>query len=230
MVVSRRWFFGKCFEAVLLSVAGRTSWAPAQSLVSARIGLIKEFNNAFLQAISSDSERICICYRGKKPPLRLVVVELNSWRELYSVSLPGLPSGFAFFPGGESLNGIVRPAVTVWNAMHIDLRTGSTETQSNPFFGKAATRGILIGFRGKRLVQLEWPSLREIVGVEVANVDAVAMDKDRNRLIHVVGQELICRRIADFAVIWTRRISDEFDMSPPTTSGFFHVGILCDFR
>jgi hypothetical protein len=63
------------------------------------------------------------------------------------------------------------------------------------------------------LVQLEWPTLREIAGVALtAGAGFLQLSADRTRLIHVVGQSLVSRRSDDFGVLWTRQIDSDIDM------------------
>src|SRR5262249_32827802 len=52
-----------------------------------------------------------------------------------------------------------------------------------------------------------------LVGVTVeGNGFGFSLTSDRKRLVHRVDQALVCRRVEDFGVLWTRLIDREIDM------------------
>src|SRR5437667_319490 len=69
--------------------------------------------------------------------------------------------------------GETEPVPLTFESILIKLRTGSVERRRDEYdpkatlFAEALKDHILIGTRGTRLVQVEWPSFREILGVDV---------------------------------------------------------------
>jgi hypothetical protein len=247
--ISRRRFLEECGSAALLLLMDRSVKGQTSSIVSARMQfkLVKEITGAFYGGVSPDSRRICVCFtkkpigsivvRGSKSqrsvsrdpsgPVVLSVMELGSWKEIYSAPLSGdaFGSDFSFFSDGERLYGVSEPAPLTRESMVIDLRSGEIEKRQDKYdakssvFAQAFKDRILIGYRGDRLAQMEWPSLREIAGISTEpDHSFLRFTTDRTRLIHTVGQSLVCRRVEDFGVLWTRQIDADIDLSSRSAS------------
>jgi len=223
-----------------------------------RFSLAKEIKGGFYRAVSPDAKKICVCFtnrpigkvtlrssgsqrtatRNGRGPDRLAVIELGSWKEIYSLPLLGESHSFSFFPDSETLYGETEPVPLTFESILIKLRTGSVERRRDEYdpkatlFAEALKDHILIGTRGTRLVQVEWPSFREILGVDVGEPRFIHLSDDRSRLIHMVGQALVCRRVDDFTVLWTREIDSEIDLAYRGVAGISYasanVGIAGD--
>ena len=155
-------------------------------------------------------------------------MELGSWKEIYSVPLSGeaFASDFSFFSDGDRLYGVTEPTPLTKESMVIDLRSGEIEKHQDKYdpktsvFGHALKDRILVGYRGDKLVQVEWPSLREIAAISIDREHSfLGFTTDRTRLIHSVGQALVCRRVEDFGVLWTRQIDMAIDLTSRSTAG-----------
>src|SRR6266446_9942709 len=243
--ISRRRFLEQCGEATaLVLVIDQYGSGQATSAGTAKVQfkLVKEIKDAFYRAVSPDSRRICLCFTRKPVgrvilgvtgnqrtvshdppgPFAVAVVELGSWKEIYSAPLLGDTGLFSFFMDGDTLYGetvSLRFPVTR-ESMLIDLRTGSVEKPQKAYdkestgYYSALKDHILIGVKGDReLVQVEWPSFREVVRITVeGNVSVFRLTADRKHLIHLVDQSLVCRRVEDFGVVWTRQIDPDIDL------------------
>jgi hypothetical protein len=223
---SRRQFVEQCGGGALLLVMHCP--AKAQSVVSARVQfkLVKKIDGGTFWAASPDSRRICVgLQRSGGASRALSVIELGSWKAVYSAPLPGEAREFSFFSDSERLYGVAETP-RLRESMLIDLRTGGIEKREDEYvrgktaFVEAIHDRILIGYRGKRLVQVEWPTLREVAGVPLnAAASFLRFSADRKRLIHTVGQSLVCRRAEDFDVLWTRQVDSDIGMMEQGLAG-----------
>jgi hypothetical protein len=207
--------------------------ARAQSLswtgVPLKLTLAKEIKDAVLLAISPDDRRICLWFtkttKAKADSSLIVVLEIGTWKEIYSTRLPGEPMGFSFFLGGDALYGVTEPRALARKlsdrkSLVIDLRTGEVDQQAAPVtpdiaYYSAFSRGVLIGIRGPReIVRAEWPSFRELASIQVdgRRRGGLSLSGDRQRLIHVGDQSLVCRRTDDFGIVWIRKIDASINM------------------
>ena len=211
-----------------------------------RFKLLKEMKNAVLMAMAPDCGRMCI-WLTKKPIGRfilrangdrrgvdqdppssgtLTIVEIGTWKEIFSTPLAGEPMEFSFFAGGDALYGVTEPQSLSHKlsgrvAMVIDLRSGEVKRLPAPatadtIYYSALRDRTLIGVRDDHALLLaEWPSLREPASATVKGRmhGGVSLTADGRRLIHVVDQSLVCRRTEDFAVLWHREIDASIDMS-----------------
>ncbi|HTA70442.1 MAG TPA: hypothetical protein VK776_19275 [Bryobacteraceae bacterium] len=155
----------------------------------------------------------------------LVVLGVGDWREIYSVERPGMPGAISFFLDGEALyasSSTFQPITE--HLLVLDLRTGGMEQREWAFDGRTSAdyyalwERVLIGVRGQstqrpHLVQVRWPDLTELVGIPLEGwAGGPRMTVDRKKLIHPVGQRLVCRRAEDFDVLWTRQVDPEIDL------------------
>jgi hypothetical protein len=153
-------------------------------------------------------------------------MEIGAWKEIFSTPMAGEPAAFSFFRGGEGLYGVTEPhslgrKLADRIALVIDLRTGGIERLPSPVTAETAyytalSGRTLIGVRGNReLVRTEWPDLRELASATVNGPinGGLNLTGDRQRLIHVVDQSLVCRRTEDFRVLWSRQIDASIDLA-----------------
>lgn len=247
-LIPRRSLLGYgCAGSAILAAAGR---ALSQSFSGGKVRLrfkpLKEMNDAVLLAMAPDCGRMCI-WVTKKPIGRfmlrangdrrsvdqdpppsgtLTIMEIGTWKEIFSTPLAGEPMDFSFFNGGDALYGMAEPHSLSHKlrdrvAMVIDLRSGEVKRLPAPVTADtihySALRDLtLIGVRyDHTLLLAEWPSLRELASATVKGRmhGCVRLTADRRRLIHVVDQSLVCRRTEDFAVLWHREIDPSIDMS-----------------
>jgi WD40 repeat protein len=247
--ISRRLFLG--FSSVAAGSFIEDFDASAQSLSWSGVRLqfkpLKEIKNAFLLAVAPNSQ-ICVCFTRKPtgsftlrasanrrsldhdPPGQnlLAVLQIDTWKEVFSSALSGEPMGFSFFLGGDALYGVTEPysptrKLSDRTAVVVDLRTGEIQRQAAPFTANttyyfALWDRTLLGVRGGReLVRAEWPTLRELAAVHTDGpAGGPILTGDRRRFAQVVGQSLVCRRSDDFSLLWNRQIDDSIDMSATT--------------
>jgi hypothetical protein len=163
------------------------------------------------------------CAKGEwTGPFSLKIVELGSWKELYTARIPGDPSSFSFFAGRDAVYGLCSTLQPITHhQIVVDLSTGRLEErqrvydQNTAAYYDALFDSTLIGIRRHReLVQARWPDLSESLRVD-AKGDASDFRFTGNRriLIHLVSQQLVCRRAEDFSVLWTRPIDADIDLS-----------------
>jgi len=247
-LIPRRSLLGfGCAGSAVLAAAGRAlSQSFSWDQVRLRFKPLKEMNNAVLLAMAPDCGRMCI-WVTKKPIGRfmlrangdrrsvdhdppssgtLTIMEIGTWKEIFSTPLAGEPMGFSFFVGGDALYGVAEPhslshKLSDRVAMVIDLRSGEVKrlpapaTADTTYYSALRDR-TLIGVRDDHALLLaEWPSLHEFATATVKGRmhGGVSLTADRRRLIHVVDQSLVCRRTEDFAVLWHREIDASIDMS-----------------
>ena len=209
--------------------------------------LSKELKGTFYRAISPDSRLLCVASMaspsgkisvaggngavvGYQPPsaFTLSVLEMGSWRSIYSASPGGGAGAFGFFLSSDTLYGETSVyshadgrISAIKHFMVINLGTGSIEEREQRV-GERAYAGcqalkdstLICTADNNDLLQVEWPSFQERVRVSgVGSVRSARFTGDRKTLVHLVGQRLFCRRTDDFSVLWTRDVDDNIDLS-----------------
>lgn len=209
--------------------------------------LAKDLKGTFFRAVSPDSRLLCVGSMadpsgkislgggdgevvGYRPPsaFSMSVVEIGSWKRIYSATPAGEPGAFGFFLSGDALYGETstysrtdgRISVTK-RSMIIDLRAGGIAERQQRV-GDQAYAGcqafkdstLICAAEDNDLLQVEWPSLKERVRASGnGRVSGARLTSDRNALVHLEGQRVVCRRTDDLTVLWTREVDDDIDLS-----------------
>jgi hypothetical protein len=247
MVVSRRSllqgfaFFG---AAMLRRLALGQSGSEKSASVRPRFGPVREFRGAHLQAVSSDGGEMCVVlavdgvetwtYRGGQWskedastfPLdaSMCVVDLKSWKAVYTTRLEAAPFMVSFFRDSPELY-ITALSVVAGKSgkkqVVIDLKTGSVKEQQMRDGLFQATRGQRLlttkGELGKSEVMsvVELPDYREVAHADRevprggrSGTDQVVSSRG-DSLVYGVDDILVCRRTDDLSILWTRRLGTE---------------------
>jgi hypothetical protein len=209
--------------------------------------LVREFKDALLLALSPDGRKMCLHFtknstesfrlesgRWKRLPWNksgegLKVIELDTWKELFSVNPPGGPLPVTFFRDSERLitNTLLLEEKPVQQQyLLIDLNSGRVverrEGIETPFRQFYAYDGdLVIGTENGKTRKLEWythvslpewntvkrvPQVPEDLPrpVRSAAMDGLKFSLDRRFFADTAGEHLLYRRCSDFGVVWTR--------------------------
>lgn len=172
---------------------------------------------------------------GKRGGLELKVVEFGSWRELFSIAIP-FPSD-ASFSNDSKMMVVNRLSIDPQGdgCLVLDLATGQIFNKVVPppnvlrtFYGYSdeiliatdSARNPEVGIESLMHVKLEdMSTLRQelwrpiaIESVTRACFSPLVMSLDRTRLVHCVGEHVLCRRSSDLGVLWTRTLDADFDI------------------
>jgi hypothetical protein len=198
--------------------------------------LVKQISGALYLAVSPDSQNLSVCRvtkpvgkitlgfrfgqriatRPPEPPITIAVIEMNSWKELSANQFRGAPGDFSFFPGSNNLFGsyfALGPVVIHY--VMIDRQTGEAEVRQCDLKDyEALGDQMLVGIEGQRvLVKAHWPNLNETLRVDTGGRAGIfRFTRDRQSLVHLVDQRLVCRRAVDFSVLWERQVDPEIDL------------------
>ena len=202
---------------------------------------VKEFRGAFLHAVSADGSNMCVVlasggietwsYREGQwsrenvdsfpPDEPLCVVELGSWKTVYSTKLEAAPFVVSFLRDSPELY-VTAVFLEVGKAGNqqvvIDLRAGSIKQEQIREGLFQATRGQqLLTTKGKLgkgrfLSVVELPDYREVAHADLevprsgrsGTSQIVSFDGDV--FVYGVDDLVVCRRTDDLGVLWTRRI------------------------
>jgi hypothetical protein len=207
----------------------------SHDITSVRFSLAKEIKGAFYRAVSPDGRLMCIGYIAKHPGriavaagsdkmavshqgpsgFRVVVVETGSWMEIYSAQVAGLPGSFSFFLDNEAVYGEASTySPMTCHYMVIDLPGRSLEELQQPY--KNTTGIACQALRGRKLAcvtadgelqQSEWPEFNVLMGVgDGVRMSGCQLNADRSKLIHLLDQQLVCHRVEDLSILWTREV------------------------
>ena len=206
-----------------------------------QFSLAKEIKGAFNRAISPDGRLMCIGYIAKRlgriavavgsdktvishqgpSGFRVVVVETGSWTEIYSAKVAGLPGPFSFFLNSEAVYGEASTYSPITcHRMVIDLRARRLEERQKPFEDvtnvacQALRDGRLMCVEGNSdLLQAGWPEFNVITRTGGGGrVSGCRLSVDRAKLIHLFDQQLVCRRVEDFSILWTREVDPAINL------------------
>ena len=203
---------------------------------------VKEFRGAFLHAVSADGSKMCVVldsdgvetwtYREGQlsrenvstfpPDASLCVVELGSWKTVYSTKLEAAPFMASFLRDSPELYvtaiflGEVRKAGN--QQVVIDLQAGNIKQEQIRDGLFRATRGQQLlttkGELGKGgvLSVVELPDYREVAHADLevprsgrSGTDQI-VSSDGDVFVYGVDDMIVCRRTDDLGILWTRRI------------------------
>jgi len=104
--------------------------------------------------------------------------------------------------------------------MVIDLRAHRLEEQQGPF--ENATSITCQALRGNRLAcvradgelqQSDWPEFNVLKSIDSGEkVSGGRLSVDRAKLIYLLDQQLVCRRVEDFSILWTREVDPAINL------------------
>lgn len=174
--------------------------------------------------------------RGGKPSFKICLVRCSTWREIWAKTIPDQISGASFFAEGDRLfaearvyasQTIVRTICDINTLMH-----------SEEIVTMDRVRSIwTYAYAGDTVVQHEYqrPNSKEkfsklnrvrmgtsevlhssgsqndsSVGV-AAEMSLPAISADRETVLHLYGNELVCRNSTDLSVRWSRRLDAAFN-------------------
>jgi hypothetical protein len=202
---------------------------------------VKEFRGAHLHAVSADGSKMCVVlasegietwsYREGQwsrenvdsfpPDEPLCVVELGSWKTVYSTKLEAAPFVVSFLRDSPELY-ITAVFLDVGKSGNqqvvIDLRAGSIkQEQIREGLFQATRRQQLLTTKGKLgkgrfLSVVELPDYREVAhaDLEVPRSGRSGISQivsfDGDVFVYGVDDLVVCRRTEDLGVLWTRRI------------------------
>jgi hypothetical protein len=171
---------------------------------------------------------------GKFAKESLQVVEIGSWKSLYSVHLRDKALSGSFFLDRNLMHAeasYVKAQSVIRQLATIDLTTktlqeqlrSETSTESSIYY-TAIERGILFGQENDRfgrmraLVLVQLPDYREIRRTPVLTADAprnttdiIVLD-DRRTVAYGAGRSIICHRTDDLALIWKYDVEEPLEV------------------
>src|SRR5579862_8092479 len=162
--ISRRTFIQSCAAAALAttSLAQRVQKQSSRSL-----HLVKQFKGgAFLGGVSTSGKRLCILFVPGGPRIRVEVVEMGTWRVIYSGTFT---SNFHvdadFFTSGEAL---YVNALGPTRGFVVDLHNGRQQErlldESEPVGYTPLEDGVLLGSaRDGSIVRVKLPGYEEML-------------------------------------------------------------------
>lgn len=246
-MVSRRRVLLNCARAAAVKVALSRSYGQARpgspdqgSSAPIQVKLAKEFGNAYLLDVAPDGRRMCL-YSTRSLGVRrgddaLQVIELDSWRVIYSAPLRGRVDFASFFPDREGLYAETESFRITGQLVNqqalIDLRLGTLEERLQPInpanartFIRSATHGALLGYVMEKnprkitaIVRSTPPNNEEVVRLPFAtkpresfeNETDLIVSANRRTLAYSFDHTIVCRRTDDLAAIWTREVEQEY--------------------
>lgn len=245
MVISRRTFLRGGVSMAATGLARQASGQSAdrgRSSVYPHLRPLKEFRGAFPYAASANGREICLVpgpdgvqvwtYRdgqlaqeGADAILQgksLCVVELGSWKVIYSTKLRTAPLIASFFRDSEELYVVTEGSVDGGKfgeqQIVIDLRAGkiNQEQVRAGLFQTTSGQRLLtaVGELGKGgvLKVVELPDYREVAHVDLevprsgrSGTDQV-VSSGGDSFVYGVDDMLICRRTDDLGILWTQKL------------------------
>jgi len=197
--------------------------------------LAKVFENTYLVAASPDGRKIAITRNHGNPRSEsLAVIDLDTWKELGSIGLLAPSASVSFFGSGESLYAETVPTeeshfarverivlnLTNWSIDRCTPHESADRVvvyqalKTNTLAGAELTRGK--GMTG--LVVASLPNYEETVRVPFSISDSVepnyrhsniAISTNADHLAYGSARSIICRRISDLGLVWTREVEQE---------------------
>jgi hypothetical protein len=243
-VTSRRSFllgFASVTAAGLAHRAAGQTGGQVPSSNNPRFRPVKEFRGAHLHAVSADGSKMCMVLDSdgvqtwtysegqwsrenvETLPLDapLCVVELGSWKTVYSTKLEAAPFMSSFLRDSPELY-VTAVAPEVGNAGNqqvvIDLQAGSIKQEQTREGLFQATRGQQLltakGELGKGgvLSVVELPEYREVAHADLEvprsgrSGTSQIVSSHGDVFVYGVDDLVVCRRTDDLGVLWTRRI------------------------
>jgi hypothetical protein len=198
-----------------------------------------EFPTSSLRAISPDATKLCI-EDWKEPGYPLRVVELGTWRTVYTGRFASRTVGADFF--ADSLTLLV--GYPIASQAIVDLTTGNRILRSDSYnprqhegdnYGVAADRTLIhrhwesppSGYETKTLAIVALPDFREVVKVPYAtqprrprpvrggmllNTEGpLVLADNRKALVYSFDNTLVCRRVDDLALLWTTTVEENLE-------------------
>jgi hypothetical protein len=245
MVISRRTFLQGAASIAAAGLARRAAGQSADqgpSFGRPHLRPLKEFRGAFLQAVSADGREICVVpgsdgvevwtYRDGQLSQEiagtilqgdsLCVIELGSWKMMYSTKLQAAPFIVSFFRDTAELYVVTEGSVGGGKfgeqQIVIDLSAGKIkqEQERAGLFQTTSDQRLLtaVGELGKggvlRVVEL--PDYREVTHADLevprsgrSGTDQVVSSRG-DSLVYGVDDTLVCRRTDDLGILWTRKL------------------------
>jgi hypothetical protein len=191
------------------------------SVPSVKATLVKELNLNF-GCLSPDGSLLCGGTRSIWGGLgrELRVVQMGSWKTVYSLRLGNNIAAAEFFADGQSLyleTDGTRNNGKVIRHVFVDLRNGHTEEHRTVGLGGMSFRPLgdqmLLGVqyhfpeRSEDWVLVSLPDYREVRRAFWEKASGyVPISPDRKRLAHLAGRTVTCYRTDDLSVLWSREI------------------------
>jgi len=263
---TRRDFLGLVASAATGSVLlGQNKGDGTSPGVHARLPepkLIKEFRNAYLMAVSPDGAKVCLYFtnhpqmtfnirgnqrtvdEGNPKDEALRVIEMGSWKDIYSTRLRAKPTSVSFFARSDAIYAetLVISDSQDRQRVVIDLPARNFAELVVPYRAQESSKHycalsgpLLVGMESVReigprgIILATLPGYKEIARVPFAvtpgripanrNTD-VFVSADRKILIYLTDHTIVCRRADDLGIVWTRQIERDmfgvrfFSMTP----------------
>lgn len=212
---NRRSFLAKMASAATILSLTDIASALQGGAREPRFRMAKEIKRSPCFAISPDSRKACIIHLTGKKQNTITVLELSSWKVIFSAPVPEGVYQFGFFrDAGRIYGSVVVSPPDAHESMLIDLDTGQVDRRKIPrnsdpggYFAEAVKDRILLGNLKGEMVLVEWPSLRHIAATE--SKGRVKITTDRRIVICIEPSRLVCRRVDDLSVLWFREIDPE---------------------
>jgi hypothetical protein len=187
--------------------------------------LVKEFPQFRREAVSPDGTRLCLVgqekssresQHSKLPALvrSIRVVEIGTWKDIYSVSLRGDTGRFSFFSDGALYHESVGADLTLVTRSEVYPPDGGlaikreTAWRSGESLRYTAAGGTgLVGVNDGMVVRVDWPDIdRQRAAVREDHSSPCEVSADGSRLIHFADQALVCRSTENLGVLWRRTL------------------------
>ena len=244
MVTSRRIFLRGFASVTAVGLAHRATGQNGNQVPSPnspRFRPVKEFRGAHLHAVSADGRKMCVVlaadgvetwtYREGQwsqenvstfpPDAPLCVVDLRSWKAVYSTKLEAAPFMASFFRDSPELY-VTAVFLEVGKAGNqqvvIDLKAGSIKQEQIRDGLFQATRGQQLlttkGELGKGgiLSLVELPDYREVAHADLeaprsgrSGTDQIVSSQG-DVFVYGVDDMIVCRRTDDLSIQWTRQL------------------------
>jgi hypothetical protein len=222
-MVSRRDLFRSTVPLTAMLVARKLTAAP-----SLRLSLAQKFDNSIAVAFSPDGLKICL-EDWASPGYPLRVVEFGTWKTIYTGRFRSRLLATSFFADSKALFLQFPPRAGANENLEtvVDLGTGARTEQMRPhdYFRESESiypvrdRTLLAAHYGTKPYRLEWLSKVELPGyrelgrallpLQVSDsipMAGLTISADKNTAVHFFDNAVVCVRIEDLSVLWTRPV------------------------
>lgn len=239
--VSRRDFF-----RIAVAVAGASGIAGAASEDQPR-ELVREFTDAYLRALSPDGRKICLYFTKnttvsfrfsgskwhdvtkRRGGDTLGVIEVDSWKELFSIPHKGVAPTASFFADSDRIitnTLLLDPRPSEHQHLLIDLRSGHVEDRTEVFgepvlYVDGYRNDMVVGseyskktHRTEAYTHIRLPTWETVLRVPAIPEGLPHSDRryfadpmfslDRQFFAYPVNENLLYRRSADLGLAWAR--------------------------